>query len=311
MASEPPTWRDVTNHHQTSGSRHLRRLREHSERFWKPFVYSSAYLAFIAVAEVLIVMSLLSLPLSPAPIVVGLITFTIYTNDRLLDLDSDAASNPQRTAFVRQYRHPLYVLSVLAYGLAVALAAVGGPLAFGLTLFPGVVWVLYAMDWISTSSVSIQRLKDVLFVNSVLVATAWSLTIVLLPIAYANATVTPAAGVIFGYFVLATFVNTEIANVRDVKSDRASGVSTLPTVLSVARTRHALYGITLLTAAILGAGVIADYVTALAAGVLSVGLVCLLGVTAAIGRADDKWLSIGAECTRLPVFALLVLLTLF
>nr|WP_241175401.1 UbiA family prenyltransferase [Natronolimnobius sp. AArcel1] len=255
-------------------------------------------------------MSLLSLPLSPAPIVVGLITFTIYTNDRLLDLESDAASNPQRTAFVRRYRHPLYVLSALAYGLAVALAALGGPLAFGLTLFPGVVWVLYAMDWISTSSLPIQRLKDVLFVNSTLVATAWSLTIVLLPVAYANATVTPAAGVIFGYFVLATFVNTEIANVRDIKSDRARGVSTLPTVLSVTRTRHALYGITLLTGSILGYGVIEGYVTAMAAGVLSVGLVCLLGVTGAIGRIDERWLSISAECTRLPVFALLVLFTL-
>ena len=43
-----------------------------------------------------------------------------------------------------------------------------------------------------------------------------------------------------------------------------------------------------------------------AAATLSVGLAALLGVIALVGRVDDDLLGIAAECTRLPVFLVLV-----
>lgn len=106
------------------------------------FLYSSVYLAVIAMAEVVLVSELLDLPLTPAPIVAGLLTFAVYGNDRLADLETDAKTAPARTAFVRRYQDAFYVFGAIAYGLAVALSVLGGPLSFGLSLLPGVFWII-------------------------------------------------------------------------------------------------------------------------------------------------------------------------
>lgn len=303
MASDSQTWSNID---RTSSQQLTSWLIAIGEHVWKPLVYSSVYLALIAMAEVLIVRYLFSLPPTPAPIVVGLITFTIYANDRLTDLDTDAVSNPRRTAFVRRHRGMLYVLAALAYGLAVALSAFGGPIAFGLALLPGVAWVLYACEWRPATGMPFKRLKEILVVNSALVAVAWSATVVFLPIIFAEAPVTAAVEVVFLYFVLATFVNTEIANVRDMASDRRAGAATMPVVVGVPTTRRVLYGITLLTTGLLAYSALAGIMAVTAVGTLSIGLVCLLGVIRGIGRVEnEQLLSVAAECTRLPVFALL------
>jgi len=308
MASEPQQWLETADRADHSEEGFGSWVLARSELVWKPLVYSSAYLALIAGAEVLVVQYLFSLPPSPAPVIVGLITFAVYANDRLVDLESDASSSPYRTAFVRQYRGPLYVLAALAYGLAVALSALGGPAASALALLPGIAWVLYALNLKLTVGIPFQRLKERLIVNSLLVAVAWSLTVVFLPLAFAGRALTPAAGAIFVYFVLATFVNTEVANVGDVESDREAGVATLPTVLGVRRTRHALSGVVLLTATGLGYAALDGHLTGRAAVALGVSLVCLTGVVACLGRVErEVLLTVAAECTRLPAFALLAM----
>jgi 4-hydroxybenzoate polyprenyltransferase len=275
---------------------------------WHLFIYTSAYLALVAVAEVVIVTELLSLPLTMAPAVAGLLTFAVYGNDRIADLETDALAAPRRTAFVSRYKGILYVLASLCYGLAVALSVLGGPVAFALSLLPGTVWILYAQNWVPNVGIKVRRLKEVAVLNSALVAGAWSLVIVGLPVAFAGASLTPAVGVLFTFFFLATFVNTEIPNVRDVEADRKIGVETLPTLVGVRRTRHLLYGITILTTAtVLGAASV-DLLSLVAAGVLVVSLACLTAVVACLGRVgtEDR-LSLAAECTRLPVLLILTL----
>ncbi|WP_336338444.1 UbiA family prenyltransferase [Haloarcula brevis] len=270
--------------------------------------HSSLYLAAIAMAEVVLVSELLSLPLTPAPLVAGLLTFAVYGNDRLADLETDAKTAPARTAFVRRYQDGFYVLAALAYGLAVALSAVGGPLTFGLSLLPGVVWILYARDLLPSLSGDTPRLKDVFLLNSLLVAGAWALAIVFLPLAFAGAPVTPAVGVVFLFFVLATFVNTEVPNVRDLEGDSEIGVRTLPVVVGVRRTRYALYGVTGLTAALLAGALAATVVSPGVATVLLATLLLLAGVVFCLDRVEnDAALAVAAECTRLPAFAVAVL----
>lgn len=312
MASKPQNWSDVTDRAGRVNGSVAGWAQAYSAWLWRPLLYSAAYLAFIAVAEVLMVGYLLSLPPSPAPVVGGLVTFAIYANDRIVDVDADAASNPRRAAFVRRHGETLYSLAAIAYGVGVALSALGGPLAFALALFPGAVWVLYAVDWVPTTSAPFQRLKELLVVNSALVAAAWSVPVVFVPLAFADAPLTPSVGVVLLYLVLATFVNTEIANVGDVESDRQSGVATLPVVVGVERTRRLLYGVTLLAGASLLAAMAAGYVTVAATAALALGLACLLAVVSRIGRAENtRRLAIAAECTRLPVVVALAVLPLF
>ncbi|SFG59522.1 4-hydroxybenzoate polyprenyltransferase [Halopelagius inordinatus] len=278
------------------------------ERGRNTLVYSSAYLALIAVAEVAIAMVILSIPPNAAPVVVGLVTFAVYVNDRLADADTDAVSNPKQAAFARRHRDVLYLLASLGYGLAVALSMLGGPVALTITVLPGAFWVLYASDWVPDVGLRFQRLKEILVVNSAVVAFAWAVTVTFLPLAFADAALTPTAGVVFAYFFLATFVNTEIPNVRDVEGDQAIGVSTLPVVFGVRRTRHALYGVNLLAAALIGYAAVAGLVSAAATVALLAGLGYSVGVTSFVGRVEDQTrLVLAAEYGFLVVALVLAL----
>jgi len=178
-----------------------------------------------------------------------LVVFAVYTNDRLADVDTDVMSNPGQAAFVRRHRDVLYVLASIAYGLAVALSVLGGPIALAVALLPGVFWVCYATNWIPGQGVGrVQRLKDVFLVNTIVVALAWAATLTFLPLAFAGEPITTPTLVVFSYFFLRVGTNTEIPNVRDVDGDRAIGVRTIPVVFGVTRTRWILSAIDLCTA---------------------------------------------------------------
>lgn len=272
--------------------------------------YSSAYLVFIAMIEVLTVHLVLSLPLSPAPAVVGLVTFAVYAGDRIADADSDALSTPERSAFVTRHREALSLLTAGAYGVAIALAITGGPLALAITLLPGGFWILYASDWFPTFGRRFKRLKRVLVVNSTMVASAWAIAVVGLPLAFADAAITPLSVVVFVYFLVDTFVNTEIPNVRDMEADAADGVSTLPVVFGIRRTRHALYGLDLFLVAFVALTLVFGPLTVALAGAILVGLGYALVLAWFVGRTDAPGrLAIAGETKHLVVFALLFVST--
>ena len=286
-------------------------IRTSAMRVWRVLEFSAAYLAVIAAVDVFIVMYLLSLPPSPAPLVGALVTFAIYANDRLVDLETDAISSPDRAAFVQRHADLLYVLAALAYGLAAVLAALGGPLAFALTILPGAVWIVYAVDWVRLPEVDVTRLKQLPVVSSVLVAVAWALPVVVLPIMFADATLTPTVGVLFIYFALGAFLSTEISNVYDMETDTANGVVTLPTMLGVRRTQAILSGVALLAAAVPAVAVVADYLRTRAALLLAVGVVAVATSLSVLHRFDHGRVpTLISEATHLPVPVAIAVLAL-
>jgi len=277
------------------------------QQIWELLLYSSVYIAVIAALEVVMVLLLLDLPANPTPLIVGCVTFTIYANDRLVDVDADAAASPRRTAFVRRHSRTLSGLAAVAYGTALALAVYGGPAVLALTLFPAVAWVLYAVDWAPANLIPFQRMKELLVVNSTLVAVAWASTVVLLPAVYTGIPFTPSVWILLVYFAIGTFMGAEIANVGDIEADRDSNVATVPSAFGVTATRQALYAVGLGGIAMLGFALTSGYLDISAAVALAVGLACMLGVVALLGRVDDpELLSLAGECARLPT--LLVLL---
>ncbi|EMA68978.1 hypothetical protein C461_05087 [Halorubrum aidingense JCM 13560] len=306
------------------------------------FASGSPFVATVAAVETLIATVLLGVPLTPAPAVVALVTFAVYTVDHVADADADARSTPERATLARRYADQLMIAATLAYGLALALAVLGGPLALAVTLLPGAFWVLYASDWLpnvgrlATDSVSglvssgtvegvrrrIPRLKDVLVLNSAVVALGWAVAVTALPLAFAGAgagTVgglgaardaaaggAPLVAVAFGYFFLRSFVDAELPNVRDVEADAAVGVATLPVVLGVVATRRVLYGVDVATAALLAVAVAGGLIAWPIAGALVAGIVLSLGITGLAGRIEKRSaLGIAPDCSYLVVGALL------
>ncbi|WP_254762598.1 UbiA family prenyltransferase [Natrinema marinum] len=281
------------------------------ERFLGALIYSSAYLSLIAMAEVVIVSALLALPPSPAALVVGLIVFAIYANDRLADADTDAVSNPRQAAFVKRHRDVLYVLASVAYGLAVALSVLGGPIALAITLFPGALWVCYATDWVPGTGAHVRRLKDIFLLNTTVVALAWAVTLTFLPLAFADGAVTESVLIVFCYFFLRVFTNTEIPNVRDIEGDRAIGVLTIPVVFGVDRTRQFLLGIDLCTGALVVFAARSGYLAPGLGLALLAGIAYSVGVSSLIGRYDnERLLARIAECEYIVVFTALVIVVL-
>jgi len=145
------------------------------------------------------------------------------------------------------------IAAALAYGLAVAVAVTGGPLALALTLLPGAFWVVYASDWLpdlgravgaALASITpddridagrvgatvtdggrsyVPRLKDVLVVNSVVVAAGGGDRPHVPPNRVRRVVVAgPTVPVVFAYFLLRSFVDAELPNVRDVEATRSA-----------------------------------------------------------------------------------------
>jgi 4-hydroxybenzoate polyprenyltransferase len=285
------------------------RVRSHVERIKDVLLYSAAYLAVIAAVETATVMAALSLAPNPAPLVVGLVAFAVYAGDRIADVDTDELDDPARAAFVREHETALSLLSAAAYGLAITISVAGGPFALAVTLLPGGFWILYATDWLPTLGTVFKRLKDVLIVNSAVVAGAWAVALLFLPLAFADAALTPTAVVVFVYFFLDTFVNTEIPNVADTTGDAAIGVSTMPVVFGVRRTRRICYALDVF--------LIVFVVLAFHGGLLPITLTLAIGaglgyalvLATFVGRTDDHdRLAVAGEAKHLFVFAVLVLL---
>lgn len=294
----------------TLGRRIVAALTTYGERAGNALVYSSAYLAAVAMVETALAMYLLSIPPNPAPLVVALVTFSVYTYDRILDADTDELSNPDQAAFVRKHSDVLYVLAAVSYAVALTAAVLWGPLALGLTLLPGLFAVFYASDWLPNLGGRFERLKQILVVNTAVVAFAWSVTLVFLPVAFAGRMLSVTGALVFALFFLRTFVDAELPNVRDIESDRAVGVSTIPTVFGVRRTRHALYALDLLTLGLVLYALAESLFPVVAVAALVAAVCYSLCLTSRLGRIDDvEPLVVGRNLEYLFAAALVVVLS--
>lgn len=228
-------------------------------RMWNVFVYTSLYITSIAVVETWLATRLLGFEANVALVIIGLVTYSVYMNDRIADVETDSASNPMQAEFVRRHRTPLFVVATGAYGLAVMLAVVSGPTALLLTLLPGVFWVFYALDYFDFVSDGLDRLKEVIVLNTMVVATAWAVTVTFLPVIVESNSLPLHVWPVLAYFFLRDFVHTEVPNVPDRFGDAQIGVSTIPSRYGLVTTRRVLYGINILTL-VLVAVIITDIV---------------------------------------------------
>ncbi|MFW6004264.1 MAG: UbiA family prenyltransferase [Halodesulfurarchaeum sp.] len=249
-------------------------------------VFTQLDLVVMGVAAMASVMWLLELPLSPAPAVIALVTFGVYVGDRISDVSDEPTATSARSEFMRRHRTLLSIGSALAYGLAIAIAAFGGPLALAITLIPGAAWIVYASDLFDGLGSSLSRLKRVVILNSTIVGVAWGIAIVFLPISFAGAAIGPIAVVLFAYFTLDIFVGTEIPNLRDIEDDAENGVKTLPLSFGITRTRHVIYTINVLIVGVLLYAFTTELLSLAFLGAALVGRAYAVVLHGFVGRTD-------------------------
>lgn len=248
-------------------------------------------------------MALLSIPSAAAPTIGALVTFAIYNTNDLADVDEDAVNRPERASFVVERYREIAVLATAAgvAGLTIAWVA-GGWIAVGVAAFPLATGVLYSVPCVPLVS---RRLKDVLGVNTVLVATSWAVPTTFVPVAVAGGVSLASALPVLALLLLLTAASVETFNVRDVAGDRAAGVATLPVAFGVARTRWILLATYGATAALLVATwPLLDRPPALLAGLLAL-LAVSMTTTALLGTdADEELVCLAKDCEYLAMAGL-------
>lgn len=212
-------------------------------------VHCSLLLAAVGASKVAVVSLLLSVPVNAAAGVAFLVTLAVYNHNKLTDLAEDGVNDPEQAAFFGSRKRLFTLLSAGAYVAALCLSALGGSMAFALTLFPGVLGVLYSSRWLPGPGAD--RLKDVLVVGTAAVAVAWAVPLALLPLAFAGGAVGLGSVVVLVFFFVRTVVAVELFNVRDVEGDRREGVGTLPVVLGVGPTQAVLGALNVCSLALL------------------------------------------------------------
>ena len=152
----------------------------------------------------------------------ALVTFAIYTLDRLKSSEEDAINNPERSSIFLG-KEKLFMGLIAASFLAAIL----------ITALIDVWKVLYVLvpigtGLIYTARIGGHRLKDIPFAKTIVVATSLG-------------TLTSGlAGFTWPVFALISMnlaINTIVCDIRDIEGDRLHGVRTIPVMIGTERTR--------------------------------------------------------------------------
>lgn len=164
-----------------------------------------------------------------------LVTFSVYTLNKVTDKEEDAVNSPERAALVRNRDGLLVGLSAVAYAVALFIGVwTGRPLAVVFLLVPLLVAIVYSIRL----HPSLPRVKDVFVAKSLAV----TVSLVSSTCLFAYMFFRDVYVILFWAFFLSIklFINTTLFDVRDVDGDRQTGVETVPAVLGIPRTRWLL-----------------------------------------------------------------------
>jgi len=185
--------------------------------------FFKTYIGYILLGEV---------PKTLTCVIVFLISFSVYSLDKIADLDKDVINMPQRKSFLYGRKRLVLSSSLAAYALAVLLTLLSTPLALPVVLIPIIANAFYGTKLLP----GIPRLKDIPVMKNVVVATTWALITTLMP-ALSSGHLGVLNIAVVGYFMFVkTFVDTVLYDMRDIEGDRQNGVRTVPVMLGMRKT---------------------------------------------------------------------------
>lgn len=185
--------------------------------------FFKTYIGYILLGEV---------PKTLTCVIVFLISFSVYSLDKIADLDKDVINMPQRKSFLYGRKRLVFSSSLAAYALAVLLTLLSTPLALPVVLIPIIANAFYGTKLLP----GIPRLKDIPVMKNVVVATTWALITTLMP-ALSSGHLGVLNIAVVGYFMFVkTFVDTVLYDMRDIEGDRQNGVRTVPVMLGMRKT---------------------------------------------------------------------------
>ena len=171
---------------------------------------------------------------------VFLVSFSVYTLDKIADLDKDVASMPTRARFLEGKKDLAIAYSALAYLLSIIIVFLGRPISSSLLLVPMAANIVYGTRLIP----GVPRLKDIPVMKNAIVALSWAIVTVLIPVTYQSL---PSLGpihslvfVVIYFMFIKTFIDTVLYDIRDEAGDRINSVRTIPVLIGLENTTKVL-----------------------------------------------------------------------
>lgn len=165
-------------------------------------------------------------------IATSLTTYSVYSLNRVTDIEEDETNLPERVDFIRERKNTVIFLSIFAYALALIIGIFRNIETVPVFLIPFIAGAIYSIKIRSF------RVKDLLAMKNLTVSFSWSLSSSLLPfIFYRNIKMFI---MLFSFLFLKVFVNTIVFDVRDVEGDRMAGTRTIPVVIGRSNTKKLL-----------------------------------------------------------------------
>jgi 4-hydroxybenzoate polyprenyltransferase len=259
-------------------------------KFLDFLVLSNAYLA-LGIAIVAFSLVYMSSPNSDILIgvMVFLMTFSMYSLNRLTDEEEDRINNPQRGPFINKYKKAISIALILAYLLAVSIAILRGINAFIWVMAILVVSILYSVKFIPTrwaSAIGFRRFKDLFVGKNVVIALVWAMAMVFLPLSYMSLEVfTLSSAILFAFILMRSFINTTFFDLRDIEGDRINSVKTIPVAFGIIKTKLILMLINLFISTMLLAAVLFSILPP-AATILHISTIYSLAYLYMAGKTD-------------------------
>jgi 4-hydroxybenzoate polyprenyltransferase len=198
-------------------------------------IYPLLFVSACAVAILymsLLLQGLLSLRGAVLLIAAFFLCFSVYSLNRVADLEEDSINLPDKGRWIRKNRDYLLFGALESINIAVVLAFLNNPYAIIVILFAFFVALLYGFG-------SHMRLKNITLLKSITVAGTMTVTAVVLSyVVYANSTLIVL--MITYFFFVKIFVATVLLDVRDIDGDQKAGVRSIPASLGAKKTRNLL-----------------------------------------------------------------------
>lgn len=206
-------------------------------------VHSNLFVSVSATSVAVTTVLLTDLPVEPLPLfIVFAATLFVYSFNRITDLAEDEENVPSRARFTRRYGRELFVVGVVLYLVAVAVAVVSGVRGAPFLALPIVVGVVYSV-----------YAKRFLLVKNLVVGAAWGAIPLGVGIYYGS--LSPEVLFLAVFFGVEITVAAALFDIKDIEGDRREGIRTVPNVHGPRTTRiGALVAVAALVPVVVAAG---------------------------------------------------------
>jgi 4-hydroxybenzoate polyprenyltransferase len=198
---------------------------------WNEFVFGSHLVALGDVFALYAMSVILNINVTISFfIVVYLSILAINFFNRYEDADQDTTTNPERYNSVNKYfkftPYIMVLLTIIPVGITTYYAPIGA-IIFMIFLFGlGIIYSIFLKD----------VTKRILGFKDIMTALPYALLVIFMALFY-SAPITFAVVLVTIFYFIRMFINTTFFDIKDIKSDKNTGLRTLPVILGKENTR--------------------------------------------------------------------------